>query len=43
MVIGGGPAGLTAAFELSKLGRRAVVLEADNVVGGLARTGEYKG
>lgn len=43
VIIGGGPAGLTAAFELSKLGRRAVVLEADNVVGGLARTGEYKG
>jgi protoporphyrinogen oxidase len=43
VVIGAGPAGLTAAYELSKLGRRAVVLEADDIVGGLARTCEYKG
>ena len=43
VIIGGGPAGLTAAYELAKLGRAAVVLEADNVVGGIARTVNYKG
>ena len=34
IIIGGGPAGLTAAYELSKYGVPAVVLEADSVVGG---------
>jgi len=43
VVIGGGPAGLTAAYELSKLGRSSIVLEGDEVVGGLSRTCEYKG
>jgi protoporphyrinogen oxidase len=43
VIIGAGPAGLTAAYELSKQNRRAVVLEADSTVGGLARTAEYKG
>ncbi len=43
VVIGAGPAGLTAAFELSKLGVPAVVLEADKQVGGIARTVNYKG
>ena len=43
VVIGAGPAGLTAAYELSKHGRYAVVLESDNVVGGIARTVDYKG
>jgi protoporphyrinogen oxidase len=43
VVIGAGPAGLTAAYELDKLGRRSVVLEADELVGGLARTVTYKG
>jgi protoporphyrinogen oxidase len=42
-IIGGGPAGLTAAYELSKHGVPAVVLEADNTVGGLSRTVDYKG
>jgi protoporphyrinogen oxidase len=41
---GGGPAGLTAAYELSKHGRSCVVLEADSrLVGGISRTDEYKG
>lgn len=42
--IGAGPAGLTAAYELSRNGREVVVLEADPVyVGGIARTHLYKG
>jgi protoporphyrinogen oxidase len=43
VVLGGGPAGLTAAYELSNLGIDCVVLEQDAVVGGLARTVEHRG
>src|ERR1700688_3192808 len=43
VIIGGGPAGLTAAYELSKHDIPAVVLEADRAVGGLSRTVNYKG
>ena len=43
IIIGAGPAGLTAAYELSKYAVPAVVLEADSVVGGIARTVNYKG
>ena len=44
VVIGGGPAGLTAAYELSKSGRPVVILEQDpTYVGGLSRTVEFKG
>jgi protoporphyrinogen oxidase len=43
VVIGGGPAGLTAGYELTKFGLRPVVLEKGHVVGGLARTESYKG
>jgi len=39
----GGPAGLTAAYELTKLARRPIVLEKHHRVGGLARTENYKG
>jgi protoporphyrinogen oxidase len=38
VVIGAGPAGLTAAYELGKRGGRATILEADDVVGGISRT-----
>src|SRR5215468_11320269 len=43
IIIGAGPAGLTAAYELAKLGARSTVLEADAQVGGLSRTVEYRG
>jgi protoporphyrinogen oxidase len=43
VIIGAGPAGLTAAYELSKHNIASVILEKDDVVGGLSRTGEYKG
>jgi protoporphyrinogen oxidase len=43
LIIGAGPAGLTAAFELSKLGLESTLLEADQQVGGLSRTLTYHG
>jgi protoporphyrinogen oxidase len=43
VIIGGGPAGLTAAYELSRLGRTSVVLEASNVIGGISQTAEREG
>ncbi len=42
VIIGAGPAGLTAAYELAKHRVPAVVLEADNTVGGISRTVNYK-
>ena len=43
VVIGAGPAGLTAAYLLAKEGIDVTVLEADDVVGGISRTAQYKG
>jgi len=43
VVIGAGPAGLTAAYELTKFNQRPIVLEKRENVGGLARTENYKG
>ncbi len=43
VIIGAGPAGLTAAYELGKAGRTAVVLESDDIVGGISRTVEVDG
>ncbi|MCA1617662.1 MAG: FAD-dependent oxidoreductase, partial [Acidobacteria bacterium] len=43
MVIGAGPAGLTAAYKLSQAGVHCTVLEADDVVGGISRTVERDG
>jgi protoporphyrinogen oxidase len=43
-VLGAGPAGLTAAYALSKQGVPAIVLEADaNYVGGISRTVQREG
>src|SRR6059058_2539274 len=38
IVLGGGPAGLTAAYLLAKMGLPVIVLEAEDQVGGIART-----
>jgi protoporphyrinogen oxidase len=38
VIAGAGPGGLTAAYELTKRGEHPVVLEADEVVGGISRT-----
>jgi protoporphyrinogen oxidase len=44
IVIGAGPAGLTAAWELVRCGHEVSILEQDSqYVGGLARTMSYKG
>jgi len=43
VIIGAGPAGLTAAHELSRNQVPATVLEADDVVGGISRTVERDG
>jgi len=43
IILGAGPAGLTAAYELAKHNLRSIVLEKDDTVGGLSRTAEYKG
>jgi protoporphyrinogen oxidase len=44
VIVGAGPAGLTAAWELTRNGRAAIVIEQDPIhVGGIARTVSYKG
>ena len=42
-ILGGGPAGLSAAYMLGRRGRQAVVFEADGSVGGIAKTIEFNG
>jgi protoporphyrinogen oxidase len=43
VIIGAGPAGLTAAYELNRRGITSTVLEADDIVGGISRTVERDG
>ena len=44
LIIGAGPAGLTTAYQLAKVGRSVVIVERDpRYVGGISRTVEYKG
>ena len=40
VIIGAGPAGLTAAWELTKTNSEVLVLEKYSLVGGIARTEE---
>lgn len=42
VIIGGGPAGLTAGYELTKHDIQPVILEQNDKVGGIARTESYK-
>jgi len=42
VIIGGGPAGLTAAYKLFNAGVESTVLEQDQTVGGISRTVNYK-
>ena len=44
VIAGAGPAGLTAAYELTRHGASCVVLESESsLVGGISRTDQYKG
>lgn len=43
LVIGGGPAGLTAAYLLVQAGARVTVLEGTQMLGGISQTAQYKG
>lgn len=43
VVIGGGPAGLTAAYQLSQRGKHPLVLEQSHTTGGISRTENYRG
>ena len=43
VIIGAGPAGLTAAYELGKRGLASTMLEAGDQVGGLCKTFSYRG
>ena len=43
LVIGGGPAGLTAGYYLAKRGEPVLVVEAEDQLGGIAKTKEHDG
>lgn len=42
VIMGAGPAGLTAAYELAKNGIKPIIIEKDSLIGGIARTVKYK-
>ncbi len=42
VIIGGGPAGLTAAYQLSRAGVPSVVFEKSDALGGISKTVNYK-
>lgn len=43
VILGGGPCGLSAAWELSGTGQNVVIIEAQSSLGGLCKTVRYKG
>ena len=43
VIIGAGPAGLTAAYELMRRGEQATVLESSHAIGGISQTVERNG
>ena len=43
VIVGAGPAGLTAALHLGRLARKAIVFEADDMVGGISRSVVFQG
>ena len=43
VIIGAGPAGLTTAYELGKRGISSTVIEANDQVGGISKTVNYRG
>jgi protoporphyrinogen oxidase len=43
VIIGAGPAGLTAAYQFGKAGVTTTVLESSNVIGGISQTAEREG
>jgi protoporphyrinogen oxidase len=43
VIIGAGPAGLAAAYELIGSGIQSIILEKNHKIGGLARTETFRG
>ncbi len=43
LIVGAGPAGLSAGYELGRHGAKSTIIEGTDCVGGLSRTAEYKG
>ena len=43
IIIGAGPAGLTAAYELTKKGNKVTVIESTGSIGGMAKSFELFG
>ena len=42
-IVGGGPSGLTSAYELLKKNKKILMIERDSRVGGLAKSYNYNG